>query len=150
MLTIAFSRVNTFIHLIILEKEYSMRTIKSYQEQVQNIVEEAITAVEKQYKILAEAVFSYAEKLTNVDAVKSKHNSLTDQSYSKARQVNQLIGEKAGDVILKFEKPPTKTEKVKATAKKTVASAKKKATTAKAATVKAANKVAKEIEEATA
>ncbi|MFT7371956.1 MAG: hypothetical protein ACI9T9_000635 [Oleiphilaceae bacterium] len=119
-----------------------MRTIKSYQEQVQNIIEDAIVAVEKQYKVIAEAVFSYAEKLTNVDTVKSKHNSLTDQSYSKAREVNKLIGEKAGEVILKFEKPETNTAKAKATAKKTVASAKKKATTAKTATVKAANKVA--------
>lgn len=127
-----------------------MRTIKSYQEQVQNIIEDAIVAVEKQYKVIAEAVFSYAEKLANVDAVKSKHNTLTDKSYNKAREVNKLIGEKAGEVILKFEKPETTTDKVKATAKKSVATAKKKATSAKTATVKAVNKVAKEVEEATA
>ena len=141
--------VTVFAH-IILDEEFSMRTIKSYQEQVQNFVEEAITTVEKQYNVLAEAVFSYAEKLANVDAVKSKHNELTTQSYSKAREVNKLIGEKAGEVILKFEKPQTKTEKVKATAKKTVATAKKKATTAKKTTAKASKKVAEKIEKAVA
>jgi hypothetical protein len=134
----------------ILDEGYSMRTIKSYQEQVQDIIENAIVAVEKQYKVLSEAAFSYAEKLTNVDSIKSKHNKLTDQSYNKAREVNKLIGEKAGEVILKFEKPQTKTAKVKATAKKTVATAKKKATTAKAATVKASKKVVKEVEAAIA
>jgi hypothetical protein len=127
-----------------------MRTIKSYQEQVQDIVEVAIVAVEKQYKVLAKVIFSYAEKIANVDAVKTKHNKLTDQSYSKARKVNKLIGEKAGEVILKFEKPQTKTAKVKATAKKTVTTAKKKATTVKTTAVKASKKVVKEVEAARA
>jgi len=127
-----------------------MRTIKSYQEQVQDIVENAISTVEKQYKVLADATFTQAEKLGNVDAVKSKHNKLTDQSYSKAREVNKLIGEKTGEIILKFEKPQTTAAKAKETAKQAVATAKKKAASAKASTVKVSKKVVKKIEEATA
>ncbi len=134
-----------------------MRTVKSYQEQVQDVVEKVIATVEEQYKELAATTFTYVEKVTNVDSVKTKHDEVADLACTKAREVNKLIGEKAGELILKFEKPETKVEKVKATAKKATTTAKKAATTAKkkATTAKAkATKVAKDLvdqaEEATA
>lgn len=127
-----------------------MRTIKSYQEQVQGNVEDVISTVEKQYKSVAGATFDYAEKLTNIDALKRSHNKLVDKAYGKVREINNLVGETAGELILKFEKPQTPTQKVKATAKKTVSTAKKKATAVKKSSAKATKKVAKKIEDATA
>ena len=127
-----------------------MRTIKSFQEQAQDIVENAIAKVEKQYKEVADVSFTYAEKLTNVKAVKNKHDEIADLAYGKAHKVNKLIGEKAGELISKFEKPQSTTDKVKATAKKAATTAKKQASAAKTATAKATKKVAKKIEEVTA
>ncbi|UZE95041.1 hypothetical protein [Alkalimarinus alittae] len=131
-----------------------MRTIKSYQEQVQDVVEKAIATVEEQYKELAATTFTYVEKLTNVDAVKSKHDEVADLAVNKAREVNKLIGEKAGEIILKFEKPETKTAKAKTaaktTAKKAATTAKKKATTAKKKTTKVAKDLVEKAEAATA
>lgn len=134
-----------------------MRTVKSYQEQVQDVVEKVIATVEEQYKELAATTFTYVEKVTNVDSVKAKHDEVANLACTKAREVNKLIGEKAGELILKFEKPETKVEKVKATAKKAKATTKKAATTAKKKATAAktkATKVAKDLvdqaEEATA
>ena len=101
-----------------------MATIKSYQEQVQDIVEKAIAAVEEQHKALASASFTYAEKYTSkVDTVKSKHDEVADLAYGKVREVNKLVNDYAGDLILKFEKPATakKAPAKKATAKKATA-----------------------------
>lgn len=109
-----------------------MATIKSYQEQVQDIVEKAIAAVEEQHKALASASFSYAEKYAKVDTVKSKHDEVADLAYGKAREVNKLVNDYAGDLILKFEKPAP--AKKKATAKKAPA---KKAVAKKAPAKKA-------------
>ncbi|MFD2229822.1 hypothetical protein [Alkalimarinus sediminis] len=134
-----------------------MRTVKSYQEQVQDVVEKVIATVEEQYKELAATTFTYVEKVTNVDSVKAKHDEVANLACTKAREVNKLIGEKAGELILKFEKPETKVEKVKTTAKKAKATTKKAATTAKKKATAAktkATKVAKDLvdqaEEATA
>lgn len=137
-----------------------MGTIKSYQEQVQDVVEKAIAAVEEQYKELAATTFTYVEKITNVDAVKTKHDEVADLACNKAREVNKLIGEKAGELILKFEKPETTatkakstakkaTTKAKTTAKKATTTAKKKATTAKKKTTKVAKDLVDKAEEAT-
>jgi len=103
-----------------------METIKSYQEKVQGSVEKAISAVE------------------------NKHAEVAGFFYGKAHDVNKLIGKKSSELILKFEKPETKTSKVKKTAKKAASTAKKKATAAKAATSKATKAVVDKIEEATA
>lgn len=118
-----------------------MGTIKSYQEQVQDIVEKAITAVEEQHKAVAEASFGYAEKVYNLDSVKTKHDDVASLAYDKARDVNKFVGEYAGDIIAKFEKeeaaakkaPAKKTTAKKAPAKKKPA-AKSTAATAETAT----------------
>jgi len=127
-----------------------MRTIKYYQEQAQEVIKKAISTIEKQHTKFAEATFTYAEKLSNLEAVKSKHNKIAGLTYDKAHEVNKLIGENAGKLIFKFEKPQTVSSKAKAKAKKAVATAKKKATEAKASTTKATQKIVKKIEEATA
>ena len=120
-----------------------MSKIKSYQEQVQEIVEKAIAAVEEQHKALSEKTFSYAEKLASIDTIKAKYDDYAYLAYDKARDANKSVGTLASDLISKFEKEETPVAKAKTTAKKAATTAKKKATTAKA-------KVAKKVEEATA
>ncbi len=127
-----------------------MSTIKSYQEQVQEIIEKAISAVEEQHKALAQASFGYAEKLYKLDTVKTKHDEVADLAYGKARDVNKLVNEYAGDLILKFEKPETTAAKAKSTVKKAASTAKKKANSAKATATKAAKSTAAKAEAATA
>ena len=94
-----------------------MAKIKSYQEQVQDVVAKAIDAVEDQYKALAGASFGYAEKYYNVESVKTKHDEYLALASDKARDVNKLVGSFAGDLIAKFEKEAPK----KAAAKKPAA-----------------------------
>ncbi|KZY30808.1 MULTISPECIES: hypothetical protein [unclassified Oleiphilus] len=99
-----------------------MGTIKSYQEQVQDIVEKAIATVEEQHKALAAASFEYIEKLYKLDTVKAKHDEVSDIAYSKAREVNKIVADYASDIISKIEKeeaaPAKKAPAKKAAAKK--------------------------------
>ena len=127
-----------------------MGTIKSYQEQVQEIVAKAIATVEEQHKAIAAASFEYIEKLYKLDAVKAKHDEVAELAYTKAREVNKLVADYTGDLIAKFEKEESTAEKAKSAVKKTAASAKKKATEAKASATKAVNTAASKVEEATA
>lgn len=94
-----------------------MATIKSYQEQVQEIVSKAIDAVESQHKALAEASFGYAEKLYKLETAKAKHDEVASLAYSKAREANKIVADFAGELITKYEKPAPK----KAAAKKPAA-----------------------------
>jgi len=109
-----------------------MAKIKTYQEQVQDVVAKAIDAVEEQYKALAGASFGYAEKYYTVDSVKAKHDEYLALASGKARDVNKLVGSYASDLIAKFEKEeaPKKAAPKKAAAKKPAA---KKAPAKKAA-----------------
>jgi len=113
-----------------------MGTIKSYQEQVQDIVEKAITAVEEQHKAVADASFDLAEKVYKLDSVKTKHDDVASLAYDKARDVNKFVGEYAADIIAKFEKEdaPAKAAPKKTAAKKAPA---KKKPAAKSAAAKA-------------
>lgn len=94
-----------------------MATIKSYQEQVQEIVAKAIDTVESQHKALAEASFGYAEKLYKLETAKAKHDEFANLAYEKAREANKFVAGFAGDIIAKYEK----TEVKKAPAKKAAA-----------------------------
>lgn len=129
-----------------------MAKIKSYQEQIQDIVSKAIDAVEGQHKAVAEASFSYAKKLYQLDAAKSKHDEYATIAYTKVREVNEKVGSFAGDLIAKYEKPETTTEKAKkatkTAAKKTTAAAKKATTTAKTTAKKATTAAKKAVAEA--
>jgi len=127
-----------------------MGTIKSYQEQVQDIVAKAIAAVEEQHKAIAAASFEYIEKLYKLDTVKAKHDEVAELAYNKAREVNKLVGDYTSEIIAKFEKEESTVEKAKSAVKKTTATAKKKATEAKASATKAVNTAASKVEEATA
>lgn len=122
-----------------------MATIKSYQEQVQEIVSKAIDAVETQHKAFAEASFGYAEKLYKLETAKAKHDEYAGLAYGKVREANEFVASFAGDLISKYEKPVA--EEKKAPAKKAPA---KKPAAKKPAAKKAAPKApAKSAEKAT-
>ena len=101
-----------------------MAKIKSYQEQVQEVVAKAIDAVEEQYKALAGASFGYAEKYYNVETVKTKHDEYLAVATDKARDVNKLVGSFASDLIAKFEKEAPKKKAAKKPAAKKAAAKK--------------------------
>tara|TARA_R110002167_G_scaffold192576_7_gene395098 strand:+ start:842 stop:1216 length:375 start_codon:yes stop_codon:yes gene_type:complete len=124
-----------------------MGTIKTYQEQVQDIVAKAISTVEEQHKAIAAASFEYIERLYKLDTVKAKHDEVADIAYSKAREINKIVSDYTADLISKIEKDETK---AKAAVKKTTATAKKKATAAKATATKAVKSATAKVEEATA
>ncbi|MFT6028448.1 MAG: hypothetical protein ACI8O8_000172 [Oleiphilaceae bacterium] len=119
-----------------------MGTIKTYQEQVQDIIAKAISTVEEQHKAIAAASFEYIEKLYKLDTVKAKHDEVAGIAYSKAREINKVVADYTADLIGKIEKDETTTQ-AKTAVKKTAATAKKKAT-------KAVNTAAAKVEEATA
>lgn len=125
-----------------------MQTIKYYQEQAQQTVDKVINIAEVQYNALSSVAFTYAGKLTNVLSIKGSHDKISYMAYGKAREFNKLIGETTGELILKIEKPQTKTSKAKAAANKVVATVKNNATTAKATTDKVSKIVVEKIEEA--
>ena len=127
-----------------------MGTIKTYQEQAQDIVAKAIATVEEQHKAIAAASFEYIEKLYKLDTVKAKHDEVASIAYNKAREINKLVADYTADLIAKIEKDETPTAKAKTAVKKTAASAKKKATAAKESATKAVNSAAAKVEEATA
>jgi hypothetical protein len=120
-----------------------MGSIKTYQEQVQDIIAKVISTVEEQHKAIAAASFEYIEKLYKLDTVKAKHDEVAGIAYSKAREINKVVADYTADLIAKIEKDETATTKAKTAVKKTAASAKKKAT-------KAVNTAAATAEEATA
>lgn len=108
-----------------------MATIKSYQEQVQDIVAKAIDAVEGQHKAIADASFAYAEKLYKLETAKAKHDEVASLAYGKVREANKYVADFAADLISKYEKPAEKAAPAKkAPAKKAAA---KKAPAKKAA-----------------
>lgn len=115
-----------------------MGTIKSYQEQVQEIVAKAISTVEEQHKAIAAASFEYIEKLYKLDTVKAKHDEVAGIAYSKAREINKIVADYSADLIAKIEKDEAPVAKAKAAVKKTTATAKKKATAATKAVKEAA------------
>ena len=99
-----------------------MATIKTYQEQVQEIVGKAIDTVQTQHKALADASFSYAEKLAKLESAKAKHDEFAGIAYDKAREANQYVADFASELIEKYlgaEEAPAPAKKP--AAKKTAA-----------------------------
>jgi hypothetical protein len=104
-----------------------MRTIMSYQEQVQQTINKLITASELQYNALSSVTFTYAGKYVNVLRVKSSHDKFSYITYGKARELTTLVGDKTAAIIIKFEKPQTTQAKLKAASQRGLETANKQA-----------------------
>lgn len=87
-----------------------MGKLKSYQEQLQEIVDKGINAAEEQQKKLAAKPFDYAEKLEaeareySVKTLRKRYNGYSDSLFGQLRSLNSRFGSFAGDLVAKLEK----------------------------------------------
>ncbi len=87
-----------------------MGKLKTYQEQLQEIVENGINAAEEQQKKLASKPFEYAEKLENgareysVKTLRTRYYGYSENLFEQLRSLNTRIGSFAADLVAKLEK----------------------------------------------
>ena len=83
---------------------------KSYQEQLQDIVEKGINAAEEQQKKLASKPFDYAEKLEaeareySVKTLRKRYNGYSENLFEQLRSLNSRFGNFAAELVAKLEK----------------------------------------------
>ncbi len=87
-----------------------MGKLKTYQEQLQEIVDKGINAAEEQQKKLAAKPFEYAEKLEaeareySVKNLRKRYNGYSDSLFEQLRTLNSRFGNFAADLVAKIEK----------------------------------------------
>ncbi|MDO6444051.1 hypothetical protein [Marinobacter sp. 2_MG-2023] len=87
-----------------------MGKLKTYQEQLQEIVDKGINAAEEQQKKLAAKPFDYAEKLESgareysVKTLRTRYNGYSDSLFGQLRSLNSRFGSFAADLVAKLEK----------------------------------------------
>ena len=87
-----------------------MGKLKSYQEQLQDIVEKGIDAAEEQQKKLAAKPFEYAEKLEaeareySVKTLRKRYNGYSENLFGQLRSLNSRFGSFAAELVAKLEK----------------------------------------------
>lgn len=87
-----------------------MGKLKSYQEQLQDIVEKGINAAEEQQKKLAAKPFEYAEKLEaeareySVKSLRKRYNGYSENLFGQLRSLNSRFGNFAAELVAKLEK----------------------------------------------
>ncbi|MCA0913648.1 MULTISPECIES: hypothetical protein [Marinobacter] len=87
-----------------------MGKLKSYQEQLQDIVEKGINAAEEQQKKLASKPFDYAEKLEaeareySVKTLRKRYNGYSKDLFEQLRALNSRFGNFAAELVAKLEK----------------------------------------------
>ncbi|MEQ5836573.1 hypothetical protein [Marinobacter sp. NFXS9] len=87
-----------------------MGKLKSYQEQIQEIVEKGINAAEERQKKLASKPFEYAEKLEaeareySVKSLRKRYDDYSGSLFTQLRSLNSRFGSFAADLVAKIEK----------------------------------------------
>ncbi|WP_309045020.1 hypothetical protein [Marinobacter sediminicola] len=87
-----------------------MSKLKTYQEQLQEIVAKGINAAEEQQKKLSAKPFDFAEKLEteareySVKTLRKRYNGYSDSLFGQLRTLNSRFGNFAGDLVAKLEK----------------------------------------------
>ncbi|MBW7472292.1 hypothetical protein QQF73_14600 [Marinobacter sp. M216] len=87
-----------------------MGKLKSYQEQIQEIVEKGINTAEEQQKKLASKPFDYAEKLESeareysVKTLRKRYYGYSENLFDQLRSLNSRFGNFAADLVAKLEK----------------------------------------------
>lgn len=87
-----------------------MGKLKSYQEQLQDIVEKGINAAEEQQKKLSSKPFEYAEKLESeareysVKKLRTRYYGYSESLFDQLRNLNSRVGSFAADLVAKLEK----------------------------------------------
>ncbi|HTN33810.1 MAG TPA: hypothetical protein VL091_07390 [Marinobacter sp.] len=87
-----------------------MGKLKSYQEQIQEIVANGINAAEEQQKKLAAKPFEYAEKLESgareysVKSLRKRYDGYSENLFEQLRTLNNRVGNFAAELVAKLEK----------------------------------------------
>lgn len=87
-----------------------MGKLKSYQEQIQEIVEKGINAAEEQQKKLSAKPFEYAEKLESeareysIKTLRKRYYGYSESLFEQLRSLNVRVGSFAADLVAKLEK----------------------------------------------
>lgn len=87
-----------------------MGKLKSYQEQLQDIVEKGINTAEEQQKKLASKPFDYAEKLESevreysVKTLRTRYDGYSESLFEQLRSLNSRFNSFAADLVAKLEK----------------------------------------------
>ncbi len=87
-----------------------MGKLKSYQEQIQEIVEKGINAAEEQQKKIAAKPFEYAEKLESeareysVKNLRKRYDGYSESLFEQLRSLNSRFGNFAAELVAKLEK----------------------------------------------
>lgn len=87
-----------------------MGKLRTYQEQLQDMVEKGINAAEQQQQKLSAKPFDYAEKLESgareysVKSLRKRYNGYSDSLFEQLRGLNSRVGSFAADLVAKLEK----------------------------------------------
>lgn len=87
-----------------------MGKLKSYQQQVQDIVNKGIDSAEEQEKKLSAKPFDYAEKLESearghsVKNLRKRYNGYSKDLFEQLRGLNTRVGGFAADLVSKIER----------------------------------------------
>lgn len=87
-----------------------MGKLKTYQQQIQEIVQKGINAAEAQQKKLTAKPFDYAEKLESgareytVKSLREHYYGYSEKLFEQLRSLNLRMGNFAADILSKIEK----------------------------------------------
>jgi hypothetical protein len=87
-----------------------MGKLKTYQQQIQDIVDKGINAAEEQQKKLASKPFQYAEKLESeareysVKQLRARYDQYSGTLFDQLRSLNNRVGGYAANLVSKVEK----------------------------------------------
>lgn len=87
-----------------------MGKLRTYQEQLQEIIDKGIRAAEEQQKKLAARPFEYAEKLESgvreysVRKLRKRYDHYTESLFGQLRDLNSRFGNFAADLVARLEK----------------------------------------------
>lgn len=87
-----------------------MGKLRTYQEQLQEIVEKGINSAEEQQKKFAAKPFNYAEKLEkeareySVKNLRKRYDGYSESLFEQLRSLNTRFGSLASEVVARIEK----------------------------------------------
>ena len=87
-----------------------MGKLKTYQQQIQEIVEKGINSAEEQQKKLSAKPFEYAEKLEagareySVESLRTRYYGYSETLFEQFRSLNLRMGGFAANIVSKLEK----------------------------------------------
>lgn len=87
-----------------------MGKLKTYQQQLQSIVDKGINTAEEQQKKISAKPFSFAEKIESdlraysVATLRQRYYGYSDEVFDQLRNLNSRFSNFAGDLVAKIEK----------------------------------------------